>query len=246
MAGQREDICKGKAVTPEPIRALLFHNHCPRYNALYSPEEEDQISGEYQSSALAYRRRIHALAQRGGRRFPRAGAASHAESPNRCGSRWCVQHGSTATGTDLEGRGYTIGDGDLRGWTWVDVVPVVCKQGVRGLSPLSSTGQKPNSNSRAKSTATKYSNRDRVRCRTRVRVGPCPPRRRRADPGSWAALRATGQEERLSGARSCLPGGQRALCRICCFKAGSCRSGRGSANGKLFPSPKGEIPRNAS
>jgi hypothetical protein len=51
-----------------------------------------------------------------------------------------VQHESTATGTDLEGRGYTLGDGDLRGWTWVDVVPVVCKQGVRGSSPLSSTG----------------------------------------------------------------------------------------------------------
>ena len=60
-----------------------------------------------------------------------------------------VQHGSTATGTDVEGRGYTLRDGDLQVWTWVDVVPVLCQQGVRGSSPLSSTGQKHNSKSRA-------------------------------------------------------------------------------------------------
>ena len=49
---------------------------------------------------------------------------------------------------DLEGRGYTLRDGDLREWTRVDVLPVVCKQGVRGSSPLSSIGQDDNSNSR--------------------------------------------------------------------------------------------------
>jgi hypothetical protein len=42
------------------------------------------------------------------------------------------------------------------------------------------------------------------------------------------------QEERLSGAQSCSAGGQRAVCRICRFEADSCRSGTGSANGKLF------------
>ena len=88
----------------------------------------------------------------------------------------------------MEGRGYTLRDGDLRVWTWVDVVPVVCKQGVRGSSPLSSTGQKPNSKSRAhtgqvqqQSTATGTA----VRCRTRVRAGPCPRGRRRTDSRSW-------------------------------------------------------------
>jgi hypothetical protein len=77
-----------------------------------------------------------------------------------------VQHGSTATGTDLEGRGYTLQDGDLRGWTPVDVLPVVCKQGVRGSSPVISTGQKNNSNSRTGCTAVKYSDRDCTKYRT--------------------------------------------------------------------------------
>ena len=42
---------------------------------------------------------------------------------------------------DLEGRGYTLRDGDLRVWMSVDELPVVCKQGVRGSSPLSSTSR---------------------------------------------------------------------------------------------------------
>jgi hypothetical protein len=75
-----------------------------------------------------------------------------------------VQHGSTATGADAAGRGRTLRDGDPRVWTWVDVLPVVCKQGVRGSSPLSSTGQEHNSNSESESTAAKYSNRARRRC----------------------------------------------------------------------------------
>ena len=50
-----------------------------------------------------------------------------------------VQHRSTATGADPEGRGRTSGDGDLRVRMSVDVLPVVCKQGVRGSSPLNST-----------------------------------------------------------------------------------------------------------
>jgi hypothetical protein len=57
-------------------------------------------------------------------------------TPGNGGGGGSVQHESTATGTDLEGRGYTLRDGDLGGWTWVDVVPVVCKQGVRVLVPL--------------------------------------------------------------------------------------------------------------
>ena len=50
-----------------------------------------------------------------------------------------VQHESTATGADGEASEGTLWDGDLRGWMLVDVWPVVCKQGVRGSSPLSST-----------------------------------------------------------------------------------------------------------
>ena len=41
----------------------------------------------------------------------------------------------------------------------MDVVPPVCKQGVRGSSPLSSTGQRYNSNSQVPGTAGKYSSR---------------------------------------------------------------------------------------
>ncbi len=62
----------------------------------------------------------------------------------RCG----VQQESTATGADGGRFGWTLWDADLRGWTRVDVLPVVCKQGVRGSSPLGSTGQKHNSNVR--------------------------------------------------------------------------------------------------
>ena len=64
-----------------------------------------------------------------------------------------------------------------------------------------------------------------------------PSRGRRTDPGSRGRVPVTEQEERLGRARCRLPGGQRAVCRICRFKAGSCRRSRGSANGKLFPSP---------
>src|SRR5216684_2189135 len=43
----------------------------------------------------------------------------------------------------------TCMDPDLRRYTHGDGLPVVCKQGVRGSSPLSCTGQKHNSKSRA-------------------------------------------------------------------------------------------------
>ena len=64
-----------------------------------------------------------------------------------------VHQRSTATDRDLRGPGGMSRDSYLRGWTRVDVLPVVCKQGVRGSSPLSSTGQRHNSNSRIGSTA---------------------------------------------------------------------------------------------
>ena len=83
-----------------------------------------------------------------------------------------VQHGSTATGADGGRFGWTLWDADLRGWTRVDVLPVVCKQGVRGSSPLSSTGQKQKSNNRGASTAGKYSSSTHLRTRTDVRIGP--------------------------------------------------------------------------
>jgi hypothetical protein len=91
-------------------------------------------------------------------------------------------------------------DGDLRRWTPVDVLPVVCKQGVRGSSPLSSTGQKRNSNGRSRSTAAKYSNGDRARRRTCVRVGLRPRGWQRSaalEIQVGAGLRAAEQEERV-------------------------------------------------
>jgi hypothetical protein len=57
-----------------------------------------------------------------------------------------VQHGSTATHPDAGGLAGTREDDDLRGWTRVDVLPPDGMQEVSGSSPLSSTGQRPNSN----------------------------------------------------------------------------------------------------
>src|ERR1700733_2604030 len=57
-----------------------------------------------------------------------------------------VQHGSTATHLDAGGLAGTREDGDLHGRTRVDALPPDGMQEVSGSSPLSSTGQKPNSN----------------------------------------------------------------------------------------------------
>src|ERR1700722_6703310 len=57
-----------------------------------------------------------------------------------------VQQESTATHPDAGGLAGTREDGDLQGWTPVDVLPPDGMQEVSGSSPLSSTGQKPNSN----------------------------------------------------------------------------------------------------
>ena len=65
--------------------------------------------------------------------------------PDRAG--WPVQQESTATGADLTGRARTSWDGDLHRRTAVDVLPADGMQEVRGSNPLSSTGQKRNSNS---------------------------------------------------------------------------------------------------
>jgi hypothetical protein len=151
-----------------------------------------------------------------------------------------VQQESTATGPDGSASRRTQRDGDLRGCTPVDGVPVVCKQGVRGSSPLSSTGQRHDSNSRGARTAAKYRNRDRGRCRPRVRVGFAPAGGcglRCIDPRCWAGIGAAEQEELLRQSPAPLSGGQWATSRIRRFKAGSCRSCRGSANGKLLSPP---------
>jgi hypothetical protein len=50
-----------------------------------------------------------------------------------------VQHGSTATHPDTCGLAGTREDGDLHGWTRVDVLPPDGMQEVSGSSPLSST-----------------------------------------------------------------------------------------------------------
>ena len=55
------------------------------------------------------------------------------------GGMAAVQQQSTATHTDGGGRAGTGEDGDLQGWTWVDVLPPDGMQEVSGSSPLSST-----------------------------------------------------------------------------------------------------------
>jgi len=55
------------------------------------------------------------------------------------GARPPVQRESTATGADLTGLVRTLWDGDLRGQTPVDVLPVDGMQEVRGSNPRSST-----------------------------------------------------------------------------------------------------------
>src|SRR6185437_16720004 len=84
-------------------------------------------------------RRIHSPFPGAGSETLRGGAAERCRVPDGHRPGWAVQHESTATDADLHGLGGTPRDGDLRGWTLVDGLPVVCKQGVRGSSPLSST-----------------------------------------------------------------------------------------------------------
>jgi hypothetical protein len=52
-----------------------------------------------------------------------------------------------------------------------------------------------------------------------------------------AEFRAAEREERRRRILRRLPSGQQATCLICAFKAASCRSCRGSVNGKLFRHP---------
>jgi hypothetical protein len=66
-------------------------------------------------------------------------------------------------------------DGDLRVWTWVDVLPPDGMQEVSGSSPLSSTGQKLNSNESNSEYSSKVSNGGRVGRRTCVRIGRLLP-----------------------------------------------------------------------
>ena len=61
-----------------------------------------------------------------------------------------IQHGSTATHPDAGGRAGTREDGDLHGWTRVDVLTPGMQE-VSGSSPLSSTpDQRPFSRSRGR------------------------------------------------------------------------------------------------
>jgi hypothetical protein len=53
-----------------------------------------------------------------------------------------VRHESTATGLDAGGLVWTRWDGDLQGWTGVDVLPLDGMQKVRGPNPRSSTHAK--------------------------------------------------------------------------------------------------------
>ena len=70
--------------------------------------------------------------------------ADQASSSAAEGALWArmgaVQHGSTATHRDAGGlAGNREEDGDLHGWTRVDVLPPDGMQEVSGSSPLSST-----------------------------------------------------------------------------------------------------------
>ena len=58
-----------------------------------------------------------------------------------------------------------------------------------------------------------------------------------ADPKSWAEIRAAEQEQHPRWGPRRISGDQRATSRICCFKARSCPSCRGSTNGKIFRLP---------
>ena len=107
--------------------------------------------------------------------------------------------------------------------------------GVRGSSPLSSTGQKHNSNSRTGCTAVKYSNRDCTRYRTfepglcslPTAVGPA-----RRSPGSGPLSRKNSSARVRTGSRV----GVRRL-RMWRITVDFRRFSRGSTNSKLFPSP---------
>jgi hypothetical protein len=86
-----------------------------------------------------------------------------------------VQHGSTATHTDKGGRAWTQEDGDLHGWTWVDVLPPDGMQEVRSSNLLSSTQIRSIIRTdRTVSTAVKYSNGGPVGRRTCVRISIAP------------------------------------------------------------------------
>ncbi len=75
------------------------------------------------------------------------------------------------TEADGDERPCTVTCTDARWWT---VGLLFASRGVKGSTPLSSTGKRQNSNSRVPSTAGKYSSWDRMRSRTGVRRGASP------------------------------------------------------------------------
>jgi hypothetical protein len=95
-----------------------------------------------------------------------------------------VQHGSTATHRDAGGLAGTREDGDLRGWTRVDVLPPDGMQEVSGSSLLSSTGQKRNSNG----SNSEYSSKVQQRRPT----GPPYVCSDRAPSAAWGCWQDTG------------------------------------------------------
>ena len=184
--------------------------------ALYSAREEDQISGTYPGSAISlltltrdpltlFPGRMEALLGQ------RSGVPQRLMTAVDLDGE--VQHGSTATGVDAGGFAGTRADGDLRVWTWVDVVPVVCKQGVRGSSPLSSTGQRHNSNSRGREYSSKVPQPGSHGVPHRRSSGASPSRaaaaQECADPRFWAEVQALSSKNAIGMVLGRLPGGQR-------------------------------------
>ena len=89
--------------------------------------------------------------------------------------------------------GRTLGDSDLRLWTAVDVLPVVCKQGVRGSSPLSSTGQRHNSNGRGRDYSSKVQQPGPRQMPHTRSSGASPSRPAEHRSRVWAEFRAAEQ-----------------------------------------------------
>ena len=97
-----------------------------------------------------------------------------------------VQHESTATHADGGGRAGTGGDGDLRGWTQVDVLPPDGMQEVSGSSPL--TVAPPGQRNSWNESNSEYSRK----VQQRRPVGPPYVCSGRATCPAWACWQDTG------------------------------------------------------
>ena len=122
---------------------------CRRAGLLSIPEAGERLRGAVKGVGCGglldrmHTERRSSVAWGGGLTLVRAPSRATTVPPARMAP---AQHGSTATHPDA---GALVGmweDGDLHGWTRVDVLPPDGMQEVRSSNLLSSTGQKQNSN----------------------------------------------------------------------------------------------------